>query len=75
MLAQSSFVCRVRNNRVFAVTDVHALDAEAQHMGIVRAQVGRLGCKSQQDERPELIRLVQGDVDPRTQPHARGREP
>jgi DDE family transposase len=75
MLAQSSFVCRVRNNSVFAVTDVHALDAEAQHMGIVRDQVGRLGCKSKQDELPALIRLVQVDVDPRTQPHARGLEP
>jgi DDE family transposase len=75
MLAQSSFVCRVRNNSVFAVTDVHALNAEAQHMGIVRDQVGRLGCKSKQDELPALIRLVQVDVDPRTQPHARGLEP
>jgi Transposase DDE domain len=75
MLAQSSFVCRVRNNSVFAVTDVHALDAEAQHMGSVRDQVGRLGCKSKQDELPARIRLVQVDVDPRTQPHARGLEP
>jgi hypothetical protein len=75
MLAQSSFVCRVRNNRVLAVTDGHALDAEAQPMGIVRGQVGRLGCKSKPDELPALIRLVQVDVDPRTQPHARGLEP
>jgi Transposase DDE domain len=73
--AHSSFVCRVRNNSVFTVTEARALDAEAQHMGIVRDQVGRLGCKSKQDELPALIRLVQVDVDPRTQPHARGIEP
>ena len=75
MLAQSSFVCRVRNNSVFAVTDARTLDAAAHRMGIVRDQVGRLGCKSKQDELPECIRLVQVDVDPRTQPHARGIEP
>jgi len=73
--AHSSFVCRVRNNSVLTVTEARALDAEAQHMGIVRDQVGRLGCKSKQDELPALIRLVQVDVDPRTQPHARGLEP
>jgi hypothetical protein len=75
IMAQSSFVCRVRNTSVFAVTEAHALDAEAQHMGIVRDQVGRLGCKSKQDELPALIRLVQVDVDPHIQPHARGTEP
>jgi IS4 transposase len=44
-------------------------------MGIVRAQVGRLDCQGKQDERPACIRLVQGDVAPRTQPHARGPAP
>jgi hypothetical protein len=75
MMVQSSFVCRVRNTSVFAVTEAHALDAEATQMGIVRDEVGRLGCQSTQDELPALIRLVQVDVDPRTQPPARGLEP
>jgi hypothetical protein len=36
MLAQSSFVCRVRNNSVFSVTEVRPLEAEARRMGRVR---------------------------------------
>jgi hypothetical protein len=75
MLAQSSFVCRVRNNSVFAVTEVRTLDVAAHRMGIVRDQVGRLGCKCKQDELPECIRLVQVDVGPCPQPYARGTEP
>jgi len=69
------YVCRVRKNRGFAVTEARPLDAEAQQIGIVRDQVGRLGCQSKQDELPALIRLVQVAVDPRVQSHARGTEP
>jgi Transposase DDE domain len=75
MLAQSSLVCRVRNKSVFAVTEARTLDDAAHRMGIVRDQGGRLGCKSKQDELPDCIRLVQVDIDPRAQPHARGTEP
>ena len=75
MLAQSACVCRVRHNRVFAVTAVRTLDVAAHRMGIVRDQGGRLGGKWKQDELPECLRLVQVDGDPRTQPPARGTEP
>ena len=74
MLAQSSFVCRVRNNSVFEVTEARVIDAEARHAGIVRDHIGQLGCAVKQHELPERVRLVQVDVDPRREPNMRGTE-
>ena len=73
--AQSSFVCRVKNNSVFEVLEERPLDAQAIQAGIVRDHVGRLGCATKQHELPQCVRLVQVEVDPRLDPDLRGTEP
>jgi hypothetical protein len=63
--AQSSYVCRIRDNSNFEVAEERPLTAEAQAAGVVRDAVVRLGMGSKPALRPQhTVRLVVVEVEP-----------
>jgi hypothetical protein len=61
----SSYVCRVRDNSVFALVAERALSAEAKAAGVVRDVVVTLGCASKAKDRPDHpVRLIFVQVEP-----------
>jgi hypothetical protein len=63
--AQSSYVCRLRDNSSFAVAQERPLSAEARAAGVVRDAVARLGLGSKPAARPDHpVRLVAVAVEP-----------
>jgi len=66
--ADSSYVCRIRDNSNFEVVDDRPLSAEARAAGVVQDAVVRLGMGSKANKRPRHpVRLVVVAV----QPHAK----
>lgn len=61
----SSYVCRVRDNSTFDVTDERVVSAEARQAGVVRDAVVVLGTASKEDKRPDhAVRLVEVQCTP-----------
>jgi Transposase DDE domain len=57
--AQSSYVCRIRDNSNFEIVDERPLSAAAQQAGVLRDAVVRLGMGSKPAARPDhTVRLV-----------------
>jgi hypothetical protein len=74
--AQSSYVCRVRNDHCFEAIEARCLSAEAAQAGVISDAVGRLGSpKSQRIEHPDhLVRLVTIRVEPHPKRGGRRRQ-
>ena len=61
----SSYVCRIRDNSVFEVTEERLLSDEALQEGVVRDAVVRMGlCSKPQDKPDHLIRLIAIEAEP-----------
>jgi IS4 transposase len=57
--AQSSYVCRLRDNSAYAVVEERAVSPEAQAARVTRDQVVKLGASSKEDAKPDhCVRIV-----------------
>ena len=66
--AESSMVCRIRDNAVFEVIEERELSKEALDAGIVRDAVVRLGCKQKRGKLSQPMRIVEIEC----RPHRKG---
>lgn len=63
--AQSSYVCRVRDNSRYEVTETRPLSAEAIAVGVLSDEIVELGAGSRESKRPDHpVRLVQVRMTP-----------
>jgi hypothetical protein len=66
--ADSSVVCRLRDNAAFEVVEERELSHAALADGVVRDAVVRLGCKSRRDKLAQPVRIVEIECTPHRKP-------